>query len=171
MSIRSSIQKTFRSLMVAGFLLVPLTVASTAQAVLYIDHIPPTMCKSSQLPYIGDKTQYRNGSISTLPSSSLWDYDIVMCPINRFNPDDEVIQIRLNVEGPNATTGWCQLYEAPNHDASVAFQSAVPDGTNRSRMTFLPPSNSAANGRLALTARCLLFPGDAITSIEVFWDR
>ncbi|MFK7894706.1 MAG: hypothetical protein AB8G23_02660 [Myxococcota bacterium] len=170
MSIRSSIQKIFRSLLVAGFLTTSFTVASTAQATLMIDYIPASVCKSTQLPWIGDKTQYDGGGIKTLPSDSLWDYDIVVCPINRFNPDGEILQMRVHIEGENARNSWCQLYNAADHDRDIDFKYTTSTGHNRGMVTFLPANPNFPSGQIAVTARCLLFPGDTLTHLDVFWD-
>ncbi|MFP6638870.1 MAG: hypothetical protein VCC04_01400 [Myxococcota bacterium] len=151
------------------------SIAATAQAGIYYDHVLPTLCTSSQLWFIGDNTEFDGTAIGVRPSDSLWDYDIVMCPINRFRPQDDVVLIRILTEGDRATNGWCQLYEAPNRNRRpVDFQYPQPlPGSSRldqGMVTFRPPSDHARNGMLALTARCLLYPGNSITSIELKWN-
>lgn len=147
-----------------------LGLAASAQARLYVDQIPPTLCKSSSLSFIGDKTEYNGTAIGVDPSADVWDYDIVMCPISRFRPGDEVREMRIVVEGDRATNGWCQLYNAPDHETQVDFQYPRSSGSNRGIVSFDPPTAYAADGLLGLTARCLLFPGNSITAIEIIWD-
>lgn len=147
-----------------------LAIASTGHAATHVDQVLPTLCTSSQLSFIGDHTEFYGTSIGARPSGSLWDYDVVMCPINRFRPGDEVEEIRILIQGDRATSGWCQLYEAPNHDREVAFDYPRTVSENRGIVGFEPPSYWARNGQLAVTARCLLYPGNSITSIEVIWD-
>ena len=171
MSIRSLLAHGLRGLTALAIALPTLAAAGAAEARLYADQIPPTLCKSSRIAGSGDRTEYEGTKIEVRESSSMWDYDFVMCPINRFNPGDEVREIRLFTEGNRATSGWCQLYEAPDYDTAVTFQYPVSAGTNRGKVTFDPPSANAEDGLVALTARCLLFPGNAITGIEIIWNR
>ena len=171
MKIHSLARAGLRSLLALSFLVAPLAFAGTAQARLYADQIPPTLCKSQRIAASGDRTEYQGTKIGVRASASVWDYDFVMCPINRFNPGDRVEEIRLFTQGDRATNGWCQLYEAPDYDSAVAFQYPVAAGTNAGKVVFDPPSANAEDGLVALTARCLLFPGNSITSIEIIWDR
>lgn len=146
------------------------SIATGAEAATHVDQVLPTLCKSTQRSYLGDNTEYDGTAIGVRPSSSLWDFDIVVCPINRFRPGDEVEEIRIFTEGDRATSGWCQLYQAPNHDTQVGFAYPRSLGTNRGVASFTPPSSTARNGMLAVTARCLLYPGNSITSIDLIWD-
>lgn len=171
MSFRSSLARGLHGLIALALALPSLALAGTAEAALFADQIPPTICKSARIAGSGDRTEYEGTKIGVRPSASLWDYDIVMCPINRFNPGDEVVEIRLFTEGDHATNGWCQLYEAPDSDSAIAFQYPVTFGTNRGKVVFDPPSADAQDGLVALTARCLLFPGNSITGIEIIWNR
>ncbi len=171
MTFRTFLARGLRGLTALALALPPLALASTAEAALFVDQIPATLCKSARLAGSGDRTEYEGTKIGVRPSASLWDYDVVMCPISRFNPDDKVREIRLFTEGAQATNGWCQLYEAPNSEAAVAFQYPVALGTNEGKVTFDPPSGYAEDGLVALTARCLLFPGNSITGIEIIWDH
>ena len=171
MTIRSFLAKGLRGLTALAIALPCVAAAGAAEARLFADQIPPTLCKSARVAGSGDRTEYEGTKIGVRSSSSIWDYDFVMCPINRFNPGDQVREIRLFTEGDRATNGWCQLYEAPNSDNAAAFQYPVSAGTNRGKVVFDPPSANAEDGLVALTARCLLFPGNSITGIEIIWDR
>ncbi|MFK7895288.1 MAG: hypothetical protein AB8G23_05610 [Myxococcota bacterium] len=142
------------------------SLAATAQARLYFDHIPPSACKAKSRPNIEDRIQFNGGAIAVDPSASIWDYDVVVCPISRFRPGNAATQIRISMEGENAQYGWCRLYESPQVETSFSYRSANASGD----MIFTSPTESMLDGRVALTAHCLVTPGSSISEISILWD-
>lgn len=143
------------------------SLAATAQAGLYFDHIPPSVCKSSSPSYITEnRIEYEGGSIGVDESSNVWDFDVVVCPISRFRPGDEMREIRIKMEGGTLSYNWCQLYESPDFRNILVHRRTSSSGD----MIFDSPTASTDDGRVGITARCLLTPGTSISAIAILWD-
>lgn len=140
--------------------------ATTAQALTW-DFISPTVCKSSSRSFLSDnRIEFEGTRIGVDESASIWDYDIVVCPISRFRPGQRLRYIHIGVAGGTEIANWCRLYESPDHDTVIAHRGVSVFGN----MQFNSPTSSTDDGRVGLTAECLLTPGAVITDIRLSWD-
>ena len=141
------------------------SVGGDAHAQYFLDEVPGTECKASNISYLSGEVEYHGRSIKVRDSASSWDYNVVTCPISRFVPGHELLDIYVILgSGDLARYTWCELHRSGPGGTDFAYASV-------SWVTRVWFSGERASEAVSHSVRCLLYPGTSIEEIELIWDR